>query len=414
MKKQLLVFVSIIATSFISNAQISNNSFEMWAPRTSTIGIPPLLPAETFTYSEPDDWSSSNQATGHSGLGNGYFATQDTSIKYHGTSSIKMESNTVTLPVIGDFTIPALVVTGAFTIDPLDFATGNIDPFAVPGVGFPVTGKPSKMVGYFRYDPDGIDTCEIAVALVDSARNEVAFGILRNTGTAGAFTRFEIDFVYTSCNRPDTICLIASSSPITTGANSAGMDGSTLWIDSIGVSYTPAPNIQPIANNDTVIAYRNNPLTISTLLSNDSDCDGGTLSVASTTTPIHGTNTNTATTVTYTPNLNYVGNDIFEYVLSDGTGGTSRAFVIVNVLNNTGIENTNDISFSIYPNPVSNNLIVDGLKNNAPFFITDLNSKKAIEGNLNSNTNSIDVSNLQNGTYFINVNGAIKKFNVIK
>ena len=81
------------------------------------------------------------------------------------------------------------------------------------------------------------------------------------------------------------------------------------------------------------------------------------------------------------------------------------SFVIVNVLNNTGIENTNDISFSIYPNPVSNNLIVDGLKNNAPFFITDLNSKKAIEGNLNSNTNSIDVSNLQNGTYFINVNG---------
>jgi len=69
-----------------------------------------------------------------------------------------------------------------------------------------------------------------------------------------------------------------------------------------------------------------------TVLANDSDPDGGTLSVTSVTTPAHGTATiNAATTVTYTPAASYSGPDSFGYSISDGQGGTASATVSVTV-----------------------------------------------------------------------------------
>jgi hypothetical protein len=412
MKKQILIFASLLSSVFISNAQISNSGLETWGSRTNTIGVPPFIPSETFNYTDPTNWSTSNQATVHSMLGNGSYVTQDTSNFYEGTSSARIESNEIS--ILGNtVTIPGLLVSGEFVINPLDFATGNINPFAVPGVGFPVTGKPSKLVGYFKYAPAGVDTCEIACALVDSARNQVAFGIFRNAATVGAFTRFEVDLFYISCNRPDTICIIGSSSPFTSGAATAGVDGSTLWIDSLGISYTPVPNVFPLANNDTVTTYKNHPLTISTLLSNDNDCDGGTLSITSTTTPLHGTNTNTATSVTYTPNNNFVGNDVFNYNISDGSTGLATAFVVVKVLDNVGIEDYTNSSIQVYPNPATNNIMIDGIGANTNYTINDLSGKIILKGTTNNHAN-IDITALSNGTYVLNINGAAKKINVNK
>ena len=415
MKKQILIFASLLSSVFISNAQITNNSMETWGSRTNSIGVPPLLPSETFSYSDPTNWSTSNQATGHSMLGNGFYVTKDTSSFYEGTASARLESNEIS--ILGNVvTIPGLLVSGEFVINPVDFAAGTINPFAVPGVGFPVTGRPSKIVGYYKYAPAGIDTCEIACALVDSARNQVAFGIFRNAATVGAFTRFEVDLFYTSCNRPDTICIIASSSPFTSGAASTGVDGSALWIDSMGVSYTPVPNVFPIANNDTVVAYKNHPLTINTLLSNDNDCDGGAISITTTIAPLHGSNTNTASSVTYTPATDYVGNDIFSYAISDGSGGFATAFVVVTVMDNVGgiIVCPADFSFNLYPNPTTNIINVVISEKTAPYYIIDASGKRIKSGEIKDHSSAIDVSNFENGNYVININGIIKKFNVVK
>lgn len=412
MKKQILIFASLITSVFISNAQISNNGLESWGSRTNTIGVPPLIPSETFNYVDPINWSTSNQATNHSMLGSGSYVTQDSSSFYEGTSSARIESNQIS--ILGNtVTIPGLLVSGEFVINPLDFATGTINPFAVPGVGFPVTGKPSKLVGYFKYAPAGVDTCEIACALVDSARNQVAYGIFKNANTVGAFTRFEIDLFYISCNRPDTICIIASSSPFTSGAASAGVDGSALWIDSLGISYTPVPNVFPLANNDTIVTYKNHPITITTLLNNDNDCDGGTLAITSTTTPLHGANTNTSTSVTYTPTTNYVGNDIFNYTISDGSTGIATAFVVINVLDNVGIEDLTSTNIHVYPNPATNNITIDGIEANTKYTLSDLSGKIILKGLVNNQAN-IDVTSLSNGTYLLNINGISKKININK
>jgi len=92
-----------------------------------------------------------------------------------------------------------------------------------------------------------------------------------------------------------------------------------------------APNLPPVALNDTASTAYGTPVTV-TVLANDSDPDGGTLSVTSVTTPAHGTATiNAATTVTYTPAASYSGPDSFGYSISDGQGGTASATVSVTV-----------------------------------------------------------------------------------
>jgi len=101
-------------------------------------------------------------------------------------------------------------------------------------------------------------------------------------------------------------------------------------------AYTcPIRNFAPIARNDELNAIENHALTVTmgSLLLNDTDEDGDTLSVAA----MSGTSTNggavavVGTNVIYTPIINHVGRDVFTYTVSDGRGGTATAAVFVTV-----------------------------------------------------------------------------------
>jgi hypothetical protein len=91
-------------------------------------------------------------------------------------------------------------------------------------------------------------------------------------------------------------------------------------------------NVPPNAVNDQANTTRPNAVVIS-VLANDSDGDGGVLSVVGVSQPAHG---NVAIsgggqTVTYTPNAGYQGPDNFTYTISDGQGGSAMATVTVTV-----------------------------------------------------------------------------------
>jgi hypothetical protein len=90
------------------------------------------------------------------------------------------------------------------------------------------------------------------------------------------------------------------------------------------------PNNAPVAVNDTASTAANSDVDISVLL-NDSDADGDTLSVVSVTTPLNGTATLNGDDVTYSPLLDWSGIDTFTYDVSDGNGGVSTATVTVTV-----------------------------------------------------------------------------------
>ena len=97
-------------------------------------------------------------------------------------------------------------------------------------------------------------------------------------------------------------------------------DGSLSDTATVSIAVEPA-NTAPVAGDDAVSTGQNAALAIplATLLANDSDANGGALSLAGFTQPAHGTLTNSNGTLVYTPSGGYVGPDAFTYTVTDGS-----------------------------------------------------------------------------------------------
>ncbi len=93
----------------------------------------------------------------------------------------------------------------------------------------------------------------------------------------------------------------------------------------------------PVAVADSITTPKNSPAVIS-VLSNDSDPNGDTLSIVEITQPTNGTVTliDSNTSVSYAPNQDFSGNDSFTYTVSDGTAtDTATVTVVVTDANDT-------------------------------------------------------------------------------
>jgi VCBS repeat-containing protein len=82
-------------------------------------------------------------------------------------------------------------------------------------------------------------------------------------------------------------------------------------------------------NTSSLVTAEDTALAIKTslLLGNDSDADGGTLSVTSVQGATHGDVVLSNGVITFTPSANYNGEATFQYTVSDGKGGTATANV---------------------------------------------------------------------------------------
>lgn len=101
----------------------------------------------------------------------------------------------------------------------------------------------------------------------------------------------------------------------------------------VDVTVTPPPT-PPVAKNDTAATQADTAVTIN-VLANDSDPNNLSLSVDSTTSPAHGTLTQSGNLVTYTPSAGYTGADRFGYTISNTNGATDSALVDLTVVANT-------------------------------------------------------------------------------
>jgi len=93
-------------------------------------------------------------------------------------------------------------------------------------------------------------------------------------------------------------------------------------------------NSPPIAVDDAVSTFVDNAVTID-VLSNDSDLNvGDILSISSATQGLSGSVfVNPNNTITYTPDVGFIGSDNFEYTVDDGNGGSDSGVVTVSVVN---------------------------------------------------------------------------------
>jgi hypothetical protein len=101
-----------------------------------------------------------------------------------------------------------------------------------------------------------------------------------------------------------------------------------------GSTTNPPPsstNRAPDAVNDAATTAKNTAKTIS-VLSNDTDPDGNTLTISAVTQPSKGSVVkNSNGTVTFTPKSKFTGTVTFTYTISDGKGGSDTATVTVTV-----------------------------------------------------------------------------------
>lgn len=401
-KLSSFTFAAAMCFSLGLSAQLPNYSLDTWVNKSATFGIPPVLPSETYNFQDPSGWSTSNQATNHSVLAGLSNVTEDTTVKYHGTSSARLETLPISVATFS-FNVPGILVNGSFTID-ASVLTGGLNPFSIPGTGTPVTGKPSRLVGYYNYLPAGSDTCQLSAALVDAERNIVAQAFIQSSTATGGFVQFTADFNYISCAAPDTMVIIIASSPFTS-APAGGSPGSVLWVDSIGYSYLPTVNVAPTAVDDSASTFKNAAIVIP-VLSNDFDCEAGALTLGSASGASHGIAVAGTSDVTYTPNAGYVGWDNFTYNMCDAGPLCNSATVYVNVKAPVGIEeNTQDV-IAIYPNPA-----VDAVSINTNFAgtfkveLVDLNGKVIRNETHAVSKFTLNLDNIEAGFYFVRFSG---------
>ncbi|HEX7944921.1 MAG TPA: Ig-like domain-containing protein, partial [Phenylobacterium sp.] len=100
----------------------------------------------------------------------------------------------------------------------------------------------------------------------------------------------------------------------------------------VNINVTPV-NDPPDAVNDAGTTAEDTPIafTAATLLGNDTDPDGDTLTITSVQDPVHGTVNFVGGVATFTPEANYSGPASFTYSISDGHGGVDTATVNITV-----------------------------------------------------------------------------------
>ena len=91
----------------------------------------------------------------------------------------------------------------------------------------------------------------------------------------------------------------------------------------------------PAAKDDTATVNKNSTGNIIDVLANDTDGDGDTLTITSVSQGSDGSVVNNGTSVSYTPDPDFIGNDNFYYYITDGTDSSHFAYVYVTVIAST-------------------------------------------------------------------------------
>ena len=135
-----------------------------------------------------------------------------------------------------------------------------------------------------------------------------------------------------------------------------GKDGTSVATVNLAIESVIPPNNAPVTTDDSASGSQNADVVIdkSTLLANDQDADGDTLSIVSVQDAVNGTVKIEGDKVIFTPNTGYSGPASFTYTAFDGKDGTSVATVNL-AIEAVVLENQA---------PVASNDAISGFKNN--------------------------------------------------
>jgi len=261
--------------------------------------------------------------------------------------------NIVALPAVDISANPVTILTGESST--LTWTSTHADTCAIePAIGSvalngSTTVSPTENTTYTitATGPGGTATAGVTVTIGNSApvADDQTITLNENETESITLTAFDADgdaLIYQVVTGPShgTLTGQAPDLTYTPAANYSGSDTFTFKandgsLDSntatITLSIQPVNNI-PTAVDDIVTTNEDTAIAVITVLSNDTDPDGDTLTIDDFTQPAHGASgSNGDGTLTYTPDLNYNGTDNFNYTISDGNGGTDTATVNITI-----------------------------------------------------------------------------------
>ncbi|PLX03195.1 MAG: hypothetical protein C0594_10765 [Marinilabiliales bacterium] len=203
MRHSIFIFFLLVSSQIF--AQIPNADFEQW----ETDG----------DFQNPTNWDTSNR--NFFGIISFTTVTKETSA-YSGSYCPKLEtveaaSGGQTVKVAGILTL------GSFDVD---LATQS----AVISGGISYTARPEKLRGYYKYLPQGIDSCGVVVNFYkwNGSSSDIIGQGQFVSGIASDWTLFECPISFSSQENPDSMNIVISSSD-----TSIFNVGSTLWVDSL-------------------------------------------------------------------------------------------------------------------------------------------------------------------------------------
>jgi len=168
-------------------------------------------------------------------------------------------------------------------------------------------------------------------------------------------------------------------------------------------------NIGPVVANDYDTTLQGQTLQVD-VLANDSDPDGDSLTLSIANNPSNGSASVNAGKMNYTADSNFSGMDTLTYEVCDVSPASlceqAQLFVQVDSMS-TGIQTAATTSgFDVYPNPAVSRLHIntnDQSSSDKHYEIINLKGQTVSEGRMAQSENSISVSSLQAGVYFLRV-----------
>jgi len=419
MKKILLIIIAVCSL-FTANAQnaIPNPGFETWKVNPN--------------FDDPAGWGTINGFTYILGRRT---VTKSTD-KNSGSFAMKLE--TLNIPLQGN--APGIAATGSI----------NTGGFVEGGVVF--NKRPISFSGWYKYTPGtGGDTANIEAVLskwnsTTKVREVVGEAKFNQTTTVGSYTKFDVNFSYSSNAIPDTLMMILLTSTRNTGFPL----GSVLFVDDLafdfcgnfGVSLTKTDVTTVGGSNGTAtaaitagtgtITYNWSPsgsganptglsagtynltvtdangctATASTVIAGPS-CTGFSVSVSTTNVTTNGGSNGTATanvaggsgnlSYTWTPsgssaNLTGLGANIYCVTVTNGNGCTANA------CGNVTSPSCANFSVSVATTPVS---IIGG--NNGTATATATGGTGSVTYSWSNDSTTNPINNLVTGTYTVTV-----------
>jgi len=234
-----IFFVIAISTQLLfAQAEIPNAGFENWEDHESGL------------FKEPagDWWGTLNKLRL---LGDAAPITCNPSTEAHSGEYSAMIENKM---FGASIKISALLTTGYFDskrTPPNNFVEGK-----------PFTGRPLKLVGWYKYKAVNGDSAWTYMNLTkwnaaENKKDTIAqcWNVFYDKGEMNEFERFELPLIYLSEENPDSIkvSFLASAGTRNFGTTGNAQIGSTLWIDDVALEYTVGVELPLMSEGKVVV-----------------------------------------------------------------------------------------------------------------------------------------------------------------